>query len=794
MNWRKLGSGNKDMNTPFTNKRLVAILGTFVLLLVLWLLVPLQREQVVLAPHEEGARHLFGGGKAVAQEFIPPRGLAHIVIPMGSLTLPSGPLLLHLRTELLGTDIRTSTVFALDDNEQEVRFSFAPLIAPPKKVFWILEAPHTASQHVWVYREQDAHAFPGGRAFAGHRPTKGNFGFTLHYYEPMYQHVLRTLRAANSWEQLSFVVGFVGALTVVSAASFVLPLLKRFKKGIVLVVALVGVGAHLFFITHFPVINDEGAYIQDVLQAEPHFLPFRDFLTKGPLYLFLLKLWQLLIPHTIIFWRFLSAISWGVTTYLFSRLLQTLQFPVAAQLLAVLFMALLPAALSLTTPLLLQNTSGLFVIGALYLLVLGIRRQHDRFIVGAALLMAAAYFIRVSSIVPMFIAGLFIIFLARQRILRMLFLYGGTLAITMLAVFVLSAMIMGVSKTAVLFNLEAFFISQQRAEVLPEEAELPIRLFLANSQLLWRTAPLLLSGLLLWPILSLRRWEPFSVVALILVLVPLIYLTLGHLVDMEYLLPDKFPLVRAVLLGLVVFLPLGWLCIQVVLPTFPAVASSLPRVLLLCILWLVGLVVAYGQWGRFRHSYIVEFLPPLIVVASWSFITLAERWRAVSPRFLRSVGSVLVLTLGGASIMQGMVLAYNYPHTGNIDQGELAAVVSLVQQYVPAREPLFTAQPVVTAFAKRPIIFGYAHPGWYREERLGIVSSSLRKLFFMEPQQLTEYLRTQARFVLNDRRTEEVYFDGYPERKQILEESFEELGRVENTLTGTPFVLYQRKD
>jgi hypothetical protein len=190
---------------------------------------------------------------------------------------------------------------------------------------------------------------------------------------------------------------------------------------------------------------------------------------------------------------------------------------------------------------------------------------------------------------------------------------------------------------------------------------------------------------------------------------------------------------------------------------------------------------------------LVEFLPPLALLASWSLVYVWQFWRHVSPHWLKQGLIVGVWILIGMSLYQSALIAWRNPHTGTIDQGSMKQFVRLVQQAVPEHEAIFTAQPLVTALAARPIMFGNSHPGWYREARFGTISEELRDLLFVGPEVVTHFLQEEARFVVLERRTHEIYFDGYPERQEMLRDSFELVGSVANSSGGDGLQLYRRR-
>jgi hypothetical protein len=774
--------------------QLLLVSGLGVLLLLLWLLLPTKVSEPVLAPQDDTSRFFFGGPKVIGQEFIAPAGLAEIVVTIGTSTMPSGPLTLHLRHDFYGQDIRTSTVFSIEPGTTDVRFPLRPVLKPAQKLIWVLEAPYSPDL-VWVYRELDATAYTEGKAFLNNRPLRGNFGFQIVSYQNSVQRFWRQLQESYAWERWSLPLGLLIALALtdtlrLTPLRWLQPPLSR--RLIVLVAAL-SVGLHFGFISQLPLINDEGAYIQDVVQTQADFLPFRDFLTKGPLYLLVLKVWQLIAPHTIFGWRLFSALMWGVAVYFGAALARELRLPLLTQLLVAVLLATTPATLALTTPLLLQTAMVPVGLAALTYLMRGIRQGNTSLIVLAGLLTAATYFIRVSSIV-LIALGAILIVLYSQRRFKTLFTYGATSLTILLVSGLVAVLIIGWQHTTVLFNLEAVFISGQRAAQAQGESDLLLRQLMAEAQTLWRSAPLLLSSLFLLPVVVPRYrrwWLPLVVAGGLLWFMSVSW---HHLADMGYLLPTTLPLVRLMIIMLVFGIPLGWLLIRLLLPA-TNLAPPLPeryRVVAVVALWLVLLIYLYGKWGRFRESYLVEFIPPLALLTALTFTALYHQWQRIESVWLRRLSSFLFLTVIATSTIQGSFIALRHPHSGTMDQNSIREIAAVISQHVPPHVSLFTAQPAVTAFAQRPIMFGYAHPGWYLEERKGVVSPELRRLYFADQPVITAYLRDEAQFVLMDRRTSEIYFDAFEERQAILSERFQDIAHVPNPAIGEDFILYKR--
>ena len=203
-------------------------------------------------------------------------------------------------------------------------------------------------------------------------------------------------------------------------------------------------------------------------------------------------------------------------------------------------------------------------------------------------------------------------------------------------------------------------------------------------------------------------------------------------------------------------------------------------------IWLALLWVLYREWGSFQQSYWAEFLPPLALLAGWVFSELRGK---VSRTGAAAFSGLLI-----ASLVWGFAVVTLYPHTGTLELGSLQKVAQEVRENVPEGEEIFTAQPAVIALAQRPIMLGYSHPGWIRAARLKAIPENLRQIYFADEAEITRYLAEQVQFVLREGRTSEIYFDGFPEREEILREQFSLVSEVENDLTEEPFQLYMRND
>lgn len=753
---------------------------------LLAMLAPIEQMQQALAPFSDDAQTRFGRERSVGQTFVPLPGVREIRMPVGRAPEAKGPLILHLRSEYFGDDVRTAVIFEPQPETEDMVFRFSPYANPPPKLMWVLEAPHGPRDAYWVYREQDASAFSEGTALVVGEPLRGNFGFTQVGVDRAYRRVGEQLvDSFTSWEKQSLVLFVLGVVGFLIFRPWLTRWLTSSETWLPVLVGLTVV-LHAWMAMQLPIIIDEGAYLQDAWQARLDFLPLRDFLTKGPVYVGLLKIWQALAPATFPAWRLLSALSWGGVTWLSFLLARRLGMPRPVPVLAAVMLAVLPTAIAPTTPLLLQVTSTLVVVSGLWMALKGAQEDRWSWVAASGAMMVAGYLTRASSVAVALAAGLAILIYARRR-WRLLGVYiaSGLLLLVLITLGALA--VMGPARTAIMLNVEAAVVGTiQTSRAGGVE---PILRWLTQASLtFWRGGAWMVAGLLLLPLAWVVRWPRWLRLLGLVGWFLLVSNMIWHLTDMGYGLPGNLFLQRVTMLTVAFGIPLVWLLHALWIRQSGGGSRLGWRTAAVLLAWAVALVVVYRSWGVFRASYIVEFLPPAAMLSAAGLMAGFQRLGR------RGLSQAVLIGLFLAGWWQGMSLALAKPISGTITVEAAEAVGHLVRREVPLGEGIFTAQPVVTAAAGRAIVRGYAHPGWIRAERVGGIPPGLRAIYFADEAEITRWLDQEVRFVVTDERTSEIYFDDFPQRQAILKEKFELVGEVPNDLTEEPFRLYERRD
>lgn len=747
---------------------------------------PVERREDILAPQVDSARMFFGGGQSVGQLFQPIAGLHELIFRVGRRSELSGPLILHLRKEYFGEDVRSAVVFELEPNSENVIFEFDHFEETTDPLLWILEAPHSLPQGYWVYREQDAAAFSEGKAFFSGREISGNYAFSQVGSQPAYSDwnsmIATNLRSFEVESLILFVLVLVLGVSGVFPGTYFRSSLNTW----LLVFVAGSLVFHVWMARQLPAIIDEGAYVQDGIQATVSFWPLRDYLTKGPVYVLLLKVWHSIVPHSLEAWRLFSIGAWAGTVLLIAYLARLWGMDKKIQLIAAGLLAFSPGIVAVTTPLLLQVVSTFFAVLAIFLLLKGSRENRVWLVAIAGVVMTLGYLTR-SSTVAAGLAGLVLVLLQSRNRWRMGLIYMLSGLISLVSVVVFALATMGVVRTAVLFNLEAVVVGQIQTEMAGGVEPL-IRWLTQSSIVLWRGGAAVLAGIVALPFLLTQRFSRLVRVIFAGIWTAVLAVMIYHLRDLGWGLPGAFLITRIFMLVGVFGVPLVALIVPLQQPRLVLGRNYLPwHMLVTCLVWLTALTMLYRGWGIFRATYIVEFLPPAVMMAAVGVDLL------VGVLQTRRVLAWGVVALHVAIFWQGLTLMVSHPVSGTMTPEAVKQGGQLIDRFVPMGEEIFTAQPMLTSIAHRPIFRGYSHPGWIRAARVGGLPEHLRSVYFADDTEITTVFENEVKFVVTDQRTNEIYFNDFPERQRILQEDFELLGEVSNDLTEEPFRLYRRR-
>jgi len=824
----------------------------------------LPRERLALeleAPREHASRLSFHGAQTIQQTLtLPLRDIGRIDIPINVPERADAyPLILHVRSSPKDKrDLRTLYVTRRDVSETDdvIVFRFLPETRgkEQREISLALDAPNARPNEFFAYREVDAAKYPDGHLSAGERNVAGNIALRVYVRRPWYRLLASDAARAltESLEEpgdvfakqvsstalvlrilptldrivatVAAVIAAFGILTVPRVRQWILQrtTLSRGEIAFFAALAIVSLILHLPYMYAYPAVNDEGSYLMDIAQFENGRLPFRDFLTKGPLFLVLLSPAVLSHGPSLIAARVLIAFAAAIEVVLISLLARAL-WGRAAGIAAAILSAAMPAVVSQSTHVFLQPMELVFVTLTL-LTILSARdpiippSRRNRKLCAAGAVLALSSLTRASAIA--FFVPAFVLLLMQEprswrQAARRLTVFLAGFAAVVGSVAVLSLLAMGPEKTAILLNLEAVLVSQGRVEsghaagifgALSTPRDTLHGLIAAGASILRTGFPLLLLWLLivsraLFRLLRLPRAAFPLIVGLILLF------AWPSFRDVFHISPDVTPPVRWLLTASVPLLTLFGLDAMTRMKDVRL--QPLRDALLLGGTW-VALTVMYASLGRFRQHYHPEFLflyvlasalflsellhVPVVETLSNTSTSLAARIRNIFTWKCGNFPAAGIVAVTIAWIILGHDVAIAMPHVGTFPISIVHEAARSLRLHTAPGEEVLTAQPILTFLAERRIPFDASHPGWYLEEQAGTISSSLRRIYFPEREALREYVEsTPIRTIVLDRRTEEVYITPDPLLRVILERSFHVIDSFE--VPGQqPIELWQRKE
>lgn len=608
-----------------------------------------------------------------------------------------------------------------------------------------------------------------------------------------------------AWSLLGFNTDIIRPLLFGGLAGvLVLVLLHTRQHRRTLPLAFVGacilsLALHWSFIHSYPATNDEGSILADVLISRQGLWPFKDAGgAKGPLALLILAPFVLAAKDPLLAGRILVSVFAATEAVLLGVLAKRL-WGNRAGILAALLYAGTPAVVAQTTHIFLQPFALPFATAALILLAGrgDKRRSHAQFWSGILFSMAFLARFTALAFAPM---GLLLIAMQhempwRARIRGSLALVAG-MAIPIGITVALVTPFVDTAKTLDVLGWQGIIVGRERAAHGQAAGGLSIISEVVGgvprSTVVTLAIPLIRGAL---PVLALvtvflatqsarifrlPRSVPATAILALAAGVPA--LLAGA--DIAPALRDaSAPLLYGtqLLLTLAGFLILAR----------GRSSRHAGQDLVLLLSGFLFLLVGYANYGRFRGHYHAEFLVLYVLTAAAALAQFAPREAleaaddpAPSNRFRASVEYAL-FTVTSALLGLSLMIALRHPHAGNIPLDVVREVAAEIRQRTPPGGEVFTAQVLFPAVAGRSIPFGITHPGWYREEALGMLPAGMRARYYPDRAALRAHLLdARVPLIVVERRTQEVFLEFDPELRALIDRWYQRVRVIENPLVG----------
>lgn len=424
---------------------------------------------------------------------------------------------------------------------------------------------------------------------------------------------------------------------------------KILKISILFLVVALSVFIHMKFIRSMQITNDEGAYLYDALNIRNGLIPYRDFLTKGLLFVYPLSIFTYLGPNSFVAGRFMNVVV-SVLTAMVLCLLTKRTFPKYKDIgfIAFFIYLLFPVTILFTSYIQIQPFQVLFSCLSLLLAIKSVQEKKHLYILFSGLVLGLGYFVRVTSIaiIPLIVYLLFSTKLEKKIRYLTLFFFGFFLVITIFSVCGLK--IYGFNKTLDMlgFEMAKQAGSQKQQAIVNSNFSFLKQLlkdFANESKILFK------EGLLL------------TIATFLLILSNLIkFIRTKKVLNIDYL-------------------------------------SSV---------WIFLTVIMYFTWIKFRTPYLVEFLPAMVISLS---VVLSYILRLIKDKFIIIIFWALILI----SFLTKYNDIMKHPYIGSHDVNVIRDVSKYIYGNTEEGEIIFTASTIFPYVTNRRVPFDLSHPSWY---------------------------------------------------------------------------------
>lgn len=724
------------------------------------------------------------------------------------------PIIFHLRQWQQDRDVRTVTVNAGDLNDNQLyRFSFTPLVdSQGKTFFFFITSPGSKSGDAITVDINSDDPYPQGSAYIVHaipgaetqpdvlnRSGKPTVDVTFESYHqvPLRLAVIHQIQRTvtdfkTSWSQRRADYAQWAYLAIPALVIVILLLLPSsiLENHAVLFALIIGAVAwRLVYATHMPATSDEGNYLYDAAALNRGVLAGGDGYVKAPLVVLWISLWQWLLGHTVLAGRLSSLIAGALTAWPLYSLGRELHSR-RAGILAAAIWALAGAPAVATIYVHTQPLALFFGIAGLALLV---RSLHHSVPLNRYLLLAGALLglgvISRKSILALGLVPLALVIVertawpAKLKHLVMIGLGFGIVVGLFLGWAGAQYGSEGVQE-AIGINSVEDGISANEPSQLEQVRAYSLR---GMTPLFRESLPLIFLATTGWGLLLERAWRRKVVWILPLVV---FWWAWSFFTNYEGSSVMVFGM-RWIWYAMAALILVAVITKRAAEPEEDIRWRSLTA--LVAPLWLGGLIFFYMNWIKFHANYLVEFLPPLALLAgigaaSWARLFVASTTPAPAGPWLKRGAVALFVTILFWALFLSNYVTYTIPHTGQFELSAIQEAAAWARANIPLDQPIFTGAAIIPYVSGHRIALDIAHPRWYAYSFTRENSTRLTT-FLPSVDAMRQAFRT-TRWFLRDQQTGFSFIMEYSDIEKALTTDFitvKGIGNGSNTLT-----FYQR--
>lgn len=499
------------------------------------------------------------------------------------------------------------------------------------------------------------------------------------------------------------------------------------KKIIIIFFILIGTLVRLYYANNLPITNDEGAYLYDTLNIRNGQIPLVNFLTKSIPFIYLLTIPQLILGNSFFWGRVFIIVISAFTSYIL-YLLTTNLFNKKIGLIAGLTYWSFPLIAAYTTLIHTEPLQVLFVLLSYWLLFKTQKSKNQYLLIFSSLFMVLAFFTRQSSFALIFLPIVYDLiqkYVKHKKINETSILFTFFTLIIIILLTVLSYKYIGEVKTSELIGGVAVNLALNDKKVfsLGEIVIYPIKFLyeaILGSSNFFKDG-LIISAFVVFALsynyLSFlrERFKAFNFYSVLSAMIILCFV----------ILQSKFSLNTPFWrINLIPQTNLLFLSMVLVLYTFSKTLSKkdnknrievfpyLKNINFVTV-WLLGVTIIYLLWIKFRTPYIIEFLPPLIIMfAIGLFIFYTSVSLIVNKIYSNNLKLALILFIL-FSCISSFFLNKNVYFTGLFSPSDINKISNFLTKDSEKEDLILTASVILPYMSGDRVVYDVSHPAWY---------------------------------------------------------------------------------
>ena len=537
---------------------------------------------------------------------------------------------------------------------------------------------------------------------------------------------------------------------------------------IVLVIVVLGLSLRLYAAQAVWIDSDEGNYFYDASMVSEGKVPFRDFLTRAPVYIYMLSGFTGTFGESLLVARGFSVIVaalsiifvFGIGKELYGKRIGLLAAGIYALSPFVIFFDVLGAT---------QPLQKLLIIAGMFLFVRGLKSERLGYYVLTGAFLGAAYLIRQSTAIFFLTIPIFVYAYTRsagKAAKRSVSVYLGAVLVS-LPIFGFLASAAGFEIVYEMAGLGTAFYGYTNPMGIPVMFNKIGITFLAVKELLYLIAPAVMF-LAYFFLQGRRRWP--GIVGGLGVLAAVLFIAADAFVfyGMGNALKTSLPLLAA-FSAIILLVAAGG---GRVLRSHKRMLGKNPLNMFL-VFWFGSVLLFNVAFFKLHLSYFNEFSAVMCLMAGMVVASLlASEKKGVSRVFL------------GLLLVSAAFVPVNYYYTHGYEQYWSPSAIAEASEYIRMNtqegEEIFTATTIVPYLAGRRVLFDITHPyiGYAVPDR---TEGWLESIGYPSVAEIMEYMDSQEiRYAVLDEHTRHGYFSLNEELEEYVYSHYTLEREIEN--------------